>query len=382
VRVLYVSKASRVPAHRSKLARLGRHVKLTLLVPDRWGPTPRERFADATYPVVELPAFFHGHNHLHVYRGLSDVLVPRAFDLVHVDEEPYSLATAQVVSRARAVATPSLFFAWQNIDKQLPPPFGALREGVFRRAAGGIAGNEEAAAVLRRRGYAGPLAVIPQMGVEPEVFRPDAAARERVRAQIAVPESAFLVGFVGRLVPEKGVDLLLGALAPVPGGVALILGSGPERDALGRRAEMLGAAERVRFVGEVPSLEVQRWIAALDCLVLPSRTTPAWKEQFGRVLVEAMASEVPVVGSSSGEIPRVIGDAGRVFPEGDAGALEAELRALAGSADLRAALGRRGRARALAEFTQEKVVSDTLAFYARLAPSGGAGVRYAARDAT
>jgi glycosyltransferase involved in cell wall biosynthesis len=107
-------------------------------------------------------------------------------------------------------------------------------------------------------------------------------------------------------------------------------------------------------------------MAALDCLVLPSRTTARWKEQFGRVLVEAMACGVPVVGSSSGEIPRVIGDAGAVVPEGDAGALTRAVRALADDPAECAALGARGRARVLRDFTQEQIVADTLGFYREL----------------
>jgi glycosyltransferase involved in cell wall biosynthesis len=135
----------------------------------------------------------------------------------------------------------------------------------------------------------------------------------------------------------------------------------------------------VHFAGDVPSLDVPRWIAALDCLVLPSRTTQRWKEQFGRVLVEAMATGVPVVGSSSGEIPVVIGDAGRIFSEGDGRALIGELRALAESPELRAELGRRGRERALARYTQEKIVLDTVSFYERIVPSSN---RPASRVAT
>ena len=71
----------------------------------------------------------------------------------------------------------------------------------------------------------------------------------------------------------------------------------------------------------MPSTEVPAVLRALDVLVLPSLTTPSWKEQFGRVLQEAMACAIPVVGSDSGEIPHVIGDAGLVTPEGDAAAL-------------------------------------------------------------
>jgi glycosyltransferase involved in cell wall biosynthesis len=100
-----------------------------------------------------------------------------------------------------------------------------------------------------------------------------------------------------------------------------------------------------------------------DCLVLPSRSRPNWKEQFGRVLIEAMACGVPVVGSTCGEVPHVIGDAGLVFPENDAAALAAHLRALCGSAELRADLARRGRARVLAKYTQQQVAEATVAYY-------------------
>jgi glycosyltransferase involved in cell wall biosynthesis len=375
--VLYVSKASRVPAHRNKLEELAKHVDLTLLIPQRWGPGSPEPVSGTRYEVEELPAVFHGHNHFHVYRGLARVLEPRAFDLVHVDEEPYSLVTAQVMARARAVGVPSLFFAWQNIDKRLPPPFGALRAHVFRSAAGGIAGNEEAAEVLRKGGYAGPLAVIPQMGVDPAVFRPDARARTEVRTRLGVSRDAFVIGYAGRLVPEKGVDLLLEAVAALPSAVAVILGGGPSADALAAKAAVLGVSERARFLGDVPSLEVPRWIQALDCLALPSRSAPNWKEQFGRVLVEAMAAEVAVVGSSSGEIPNVIGDAGIVFPEGEGPALAGALRQLADAPELRAALGRRGRARVLAAFTQERIVADTVAFYSRLSAAAPRAARLA-----
>jgi glycosyltransferase involved in cell wall biosynthesis len=366
MRVLYVSKASRVAAHRGKLARLSEHVDLTLLVPERWGGEPLEEGSPGRYEMVRLPTLLHGHNHLHVYRGLRRVLPAGAFDLVHVDEEPYSLVTAQVAARAARLGVPSLFFAWQNLDKRLPVPFAAMRNGVFRRVSGGIAGNQEAADVLRGRGFAGPLAVIPQMGVDPEIFRPDPSARSALRNGLQVGDAGFLVGYVGRLVPEKGVADLLDALAELPGARAVIVGDGPERRALEERAGAPDLNGRVYFAGAVPSLEMPRWLAALDCLVLPSRTTPGWKEQFGRVLVEAMACGVSVVGSDSGEIPRVIGDAGGIVPEGDGEALQRELRALAERPELRAGLGRKGRARVLASYTQERVVTDTLSFYREL----------------
>ncbi|HSR43174.1 MAG TPA: glycosyltransferase, partial [Longimicrobiales bacterium] len=146
MKVLYVSKASRVAAHREKLRVMAERVDVTLVTPERWGGTPWEPAPfDRTLEIRRLPALLHGHNHLHAYRGLGRLLEAGDVDLVHVDEEPYSLATLQAVRKARGRAVPAVFFAWQNIDKDLPPPFTALRRRVYRRAAGGIAGTEAAA---------------------------------------------------------------------------------------------------------------------------------------------------------------------------------------------------------------------------------------------
>src|SRR5262249_34312465 len=99
-------------------------------------------------------------------------------------------------------------------------------------------------------------------------------------------------------------------------------------------------------------------------LALPSFGQPNWVEQFGRVLIEAMACGVPVVGSDSGEIPHVIGDAGLVVPEDDVSALRDALEALAADPARRAEYARRGRARVLERFTQEQVARRVAAVYA------------------
>jgi glycosyltransferase involved in cell wall biosynthesis len=131
-------------------------------------------------------------------------------------------------------------------------------------------------------------------------------------------------------------------------------------------ARELGIAQRVHFDGSIPSAQMPAYLQQLDVLVLSSRTRPNWKEQFGRVLVEAMACGVAVVGSDSGEIPHVIGGAGLVFPEDDAGALAGHLRRLMTSPSLRAELGRNGRQRVLEKFTQAQVAAKTVAVYREL----------------
>jgi glycosyltransferase involved in cell wall biosynthesis len=116
----------------------------------------------------------------------------------------------------------------------------------------------------------------------------------------------------------------------------------------------------------VPPEDVPRYINCMDVLVLPSLTTPGWVEFFGRVLVEAMACQVPVIGSDSGEIPNVISDAGLIFHEGDADDLKDKLLLLAHDEDLQSELAARGEKRALAKYSWEQIAEDTYGVYKSL----------------
>jgi glycosyltransferase involved in cell wall biosynthesis len=128
----------------------------------------------------------------------------------------------------------------------------------------------------------------------------------------------------------------------------------------------LGISEQIRIVDTIPSSQVPDYLNCMDCLVLPSRTTKNWKEQFGRVLIEAMACEVPVVGSNSGEIPNVVGNSGLIFKEGDVGDLSSKLELPINDYDLRVELAERGRQRVLNNFTQEKVAKETYKIYQKM----------------
>jgi glycosyltransferase involved in cell wall biosynthesis len=126
------------------------------------------------------------------------------------------------------------------------------------------------------------------------------------------------VGYAGRLHPLKGIDVLLDAMARLPADFRLtVVGAGPEEGALRNQCTSLGLDDRVEWRQPVLRSRMPEVLSGMDVLVLPSRTGHYWKEQFGRVLVEAMACGVPVIGSDSGAIPAVIGEAGLVVPEGD-----------------------------------------------------------------
>jgi len=158
------------------------------------------------------------------------------------------------------------------------------------------------------------------------------------------------VGYVGRLVHEKGVDLLLRAISEMdrPAVLCAIGAGGLEAD-LRALAESLPGVD-VRWLSRVPHEEVAQYMCAFDVMVLPSRSIPTWREQFGMVLAEAMACGTPVVGSDCGAIPDVIGDAGLIFPEEDHRALATALDRLAADEQLRGRLSERALARTREHF--------------------------------
>jgi glycosyltransferase involved in cell wall biosynthesis len=360
-----ISKALVVGAYQRKLEELTAQpdIELIAIVPPFWRQDGRrlelERAHSMGYTLIVAPMLLNGSYHAHCYPTLARLLRDARPDLVHVDEEPYNLATWQAVRIAQCNGVRSLIFSWQNLQRRYPSPFRQMEAWVLAHVTGALAGNQAAAGVLRAKGYAGPLRVLPQFGVDPDLYRPAPAAPP--------PDAPFTIGYAGRLVPEKGVDMLLEAAAGLSDAWRLqIYGSGPARDALRQQAAALGIADRTRFYDQVPSSEMPAHLAGLDALALPSRTRPNWMEQFGRVLIEAMACGVPVIGSSSGEIPNVIGDAGLIFAEGDALALRRHLVRLQADAALRRALATAGRARVLAHYTQAQIAHETAEFYREL----------------
>jgi glycosyltransferase involved in cell wall biosynthesis len=202
-------------------------------------------------------------------------------------------------------------------------------------------------------------------GVPVESLRAQAPARDVARGDLGLAPDAFVVMGVGRLVPVKGFDVLVEALpavaAAVPSTCVVLVGDGPERDALERRVAALGLADRVRFAGAQP--DVVRYLAAADVLAAPSRN-----EGMGRALVEALALGVPVVASVVGGIPDVVTDRqdGRLVPAEDPRALAEALTELGRDPTLVAKLGAAAM-EGVARFSTAVAEGRLLALYAALA---------------
>lgn len=319
---------------------------------------PRASEACATVPI---PTHFSQHVHLMLYGRRLGELLREPWDLVHCWEEPYVASAAQVAFSARPEA-PVVFATFQNIAKHYPPPFNWFERYTMSRAAVVIAFGRTVFDVVSARASTGtPMRVI-SPGVDVARFKPDPDAGARLRASYGWRDDVPVVGFIGRFVAEKGCRLLMEILDRVEAPWrAVLVGRGPlESDlrAWGRRH-----GDRVRIETAVRHDDIPTYLNAMDLLCAPSQTTPRWREQFGRMLIEAFACGVPVIASDSGEIPHVVADAGLVVPEGDVAAWTGAVARAIGDAALRADLARRGRSRAESTFAWPVVARQHLDFF-------------------
>lgn len=308
-----------------------RGLDVTLVVPDRWKsvlggtilPDPEEPGSPLKLIVRKKIGIAHS-NLFFMVPGIDD-LIPRGERCaVYVDQDPAGLMAFQAAIATHRKGAGLVFMSMQNILKKYPMPFNAIQKYVFARAGACVAGSKECRTVVVQRSYTGPVSIL-SFGYELVPLAND--ERERVAKTYGFSRPS--IGYVGRLVPEKGVDLLIKAFAKVGHAELVIGGDGPSMNELQALVRTLDLEDRVHFLGNLAPNEAVRLIGALDVCTLPSRTTKAWKEQFGRTAVEAMAQGVPMIGSSSAAIPEVIGDAGLIFEEGNVDAFAAcILRAL------------------------------------------------------
>ena len=220
---------------------------------------------------------------------------------------------------------------------------------------------------MRARGYPAERGRILTLAIDTAVFEPLDDSR-RMSVQRSLGLRPPVIGYSGRLTEDKGLHILMKAMEQIGGErpwSLLLLGGGPKERAIRHWARARGWDERVRIVlakhEEVPS-----YLGAMDLLVAPSQTTWHWKEQFGRMLIEAFACGVPVIGSDSGEIPYVIGDAGRVVAEKDVVGWASSIVELLDRPDLRADLAQRGRSRCQ-DYTAASLAEEYCDYYRWLA---------------
>jgi glycosyltransferase involved in cell wall biosynthesis len=371
MRVLFVSHTYVTPESQKKLDLLAlRGVIVGLAAPNHWKPVDglfagqimNLRTGYDSFDVIGVKVIRAGHIASYVFSPLSLWRAIRKFnpDIIHVEQEIYSLASAQVALYARLLRKRLVVFGWENLDRPIHPLQRLARSIVIREADAIICGNNDGARLARAWGFERVVEVMPQLGVDLTEFTPRAKKRQ----------GGFRIGFLGRLVPEKGVDVLLRSLHALVQDrfdvEATICGSGPSRGDLEALAEDLSLMGRIKWLDAVPHEDVPDVLSAIDVLVLPSRVTARWKEQFGLVLAQAMAMGTPVLGSESGAIPELIGRSDVLFPQNDFERLARLLRRLVEQPAWRDELAEYGVTRAKMHFGVDAIADRLADFYLSL----------------
>ncbi len=263
-----------------------------------------------------VPVYFSKPPHIMTYGWRLKEIMQQGWDLVHCWQEPYTFTGGQIAWWTPD-GTPLVYRTAQSYAKKYPLPFNWIEQYAMSHASGWICSGQMVADTLKpRSGYALPMRLIP-LGVDINYFYPDANAKLQTCRSLGWEEQGVpVIGYLGRLVPEKGLSLLMQVLDSLQTPWrALFVGTGTMESQL--RAWAKSYPERVKICTNVKHSEVPQYLNAMDILCAPSQTAPNWREQFGRMLIEAFACGVPVIGSDSGEIPHVIQDTGIVVGEKD-----------------------------------------------------------------
>ena len=344
---------------------------MRVLTPERWYESFQEidfvPESDIHCEEVPCPIRFSGYGSRFFYRrGIAQHFKEFQPDIIHLEEEAWSLNALQTIRLKRKYCPNSRFIFRTSLSIPSKQRFGPLpvwiEKQVFRETDIAFPLSANAGQILKQRGYEGAQIPFPN-GVDTSLFQKQDTGNIGTTLGLA---NNFVIGYVGRLIKMKGVDTLIEAAAMLEFPYRLlIVGQGEDSLKLRDIADAQKITEKIVWIDAVPPEEVPTYINCMDTLVLPSRTTTDWVEFFGRVLIEGMACEVPVIGSDSGEIPQVIGDAGLVFQEGDPTSLAEKISQLASDQELCQDLQRRGLER-VQHFTWETIAQRTYEVYQQL----------------
>jgi L-malate glycosyltransferase len=287
-------------------------------------------------------------------------------DHIHIEEDPHSALGVETVFLARMLAPRATlsFFIWDNLARTPRFPLNAIKRGFTRYSLARcnlvVCGNSDAQRLLQAKGYTGASLVAPQVGLEPEDAAIDFLPLQLAEL-VAKREDAPIIGFMGRLVPEKGVLLLLEALGRLEelAWNLLVVGNGMLNDVI-RDKWQNRFQNRLTVLDAVPHNMVSHFLHWLDIFVLPSYSIPAWKEQFGLTLAQAMLAGTACIGSSCGAIPELLGSGGLIFQERNVDDLASTLKMLLESKALRGELGRKAHAFAMQHYTNTTVANTYL----------------------
>ena len=205
------------------------------------------------------------------------------------------------------------FFSWQNIKIHGDKWHQRLRWNLTKLLSDFfIAGSNEIAELFKSTGYNKEIYVQTEIGVSKKLFYQDSSLRNQFRDKHNLKEE-LVIGFAGRMIQEKGIYDLSDALSKIDGINFKMVWAG-DGDQLDKLKDI---RKEDIFLGKISMKEMHEFYNGIDLMILPSKTSPDWKEQFGLVAAQSLLCKTPVIGSNSGAIPEVIDNEDYIFDEGN-----------------------------------------------------------------
>lgn len=393
MRILIISHTYVSKYHQEKIEALAKYqdLEIFLMVPEfgiEGGGRKvfLEKRKSDNYKIIPIKTYFSGKWNSYLIKGFKKYLNRIKPDIVHLEEEYWTNVAWQVKRGLQKMPnTKLILFTWENIyhdwrakkgnlyQKNRFKLFNKIEKKVLKNVDLIIAGNKEATQVLKKKKYGGAVELLPQFGVNDRYFTKKNVGKLKKELN---PENCFVVGYIGRVNEEKGIESLIRAVAiikqkrklyPQKKVKLLVIGNGNYKQEGIELSASLSVEDSIVFLDAVDFNQIVDYYNIMDLMVIPSLTTEEWKEQFGRTIIEAMSCGVPVIGSSSGAIPEVIGEAGVIFQEGKAQILSEKINHLAEDDKLRNTLIDKGLKRIKENFTTEIIAKKTYEIYRKLA---------------
>lgn len=371
MKILVISHTAVLEGYQKKFKEISENPELniTLLLPKLW----KENYRDIE-PYIDMNSnlkYAIGKIHWSGFEGryffiesILKTIRKLQPDLIHLEEEPWSLSAMQTILIRNIFSRNSkiLFRTSRALDIYLKLKFVTriFERFTFKNSIFAFCLSQRAVNLLKEKGYKGAMQVFPN-GVDTDIFY---KKESEIKEKLLNGFKGFIIGFIGRFLPGKGIHLLLKAVSGIDEDYRLLLvGGGPFKKEILNLMQSLKLESRVLIVDTVPLEEIPEYMNIIDTLVLPSCRTKTTEELFGRVIIEAMACEVPVIGSDLGEIPNVIGDDGLIFPENDVKALKNCILMLMNDPLLREEFGKRGKAKVEKLYSWKVISKNTEKVY-------------------
>lgn len=376
ITIAIVSHALVVPENRNRWRLLAEDKKyeVHLLVPEIW---QSEWFGEDDATIYETKSESDGNFHIHpiattdrknwgkyLFKSTDAHLRKISPDLIYIVHEESILIHHQIYLYKKLYAPKAkvIFFSMNARGVPYTRENNPLKRAVKRAMWNNIRKNTDAALVhypgcldsLRDGGYRKPIYMQTQIGVDEKLFRPDSTLRDEYRKRLSIAKDEIVIGYVGRLTEAKGIRELIPTflqLSKSHSNIRLLLvGNGDLKNWIESQVTEADMSERVTVTGFVAQGDVPGYMNAMDIFVLGSKTMPDWIDTFPLVTVQAQATGLPVVASTSGSIPWQLGDSALLFTEGDRDELRERLEEFIENPPLRREYAQKGRERSLSYF--------------------------------